>query len=121
MTFGPVSVLPKYQKQGYGEKLINYTIDKAKLFGYDAIIITGNPDYYQKYGFVSASKYEIYYEGMEKEETPFFMIKILDENKVKELKGIYSDPKCYNIDELKLLEFDKLFPKKQKAKTENQL
>lgn len=37
LTFGPVSVLPKYQKQGYGEKLINYTIDKAKLFGYDAI------------------------------------------------------------------------------------
>lgn len=121
LTFGPVSVLPKYQKQGYGEKLINYTINKAKLLGYDAIIITGNPDYYQKYGFVSASKYEIYYEGMEKEETPFFMIKILDENKVKELKGIYSDPKCYNIDELKLLEFDKLFPKKQKEKRENQL
>lgn len=121
LTFGPVSVLPKYQKQGYGEKLINYTINKAKLLGYDAIIITGNPDYYQKYGFVSASKYEIYYEGMEKEETPFFMIKILDENKVKELKGIYSDPKCYNIDESELIEFDKLFPKKQKEKRENQL
>lgn len=121
LTFGPVSVLPKYQKQGYGEKLINYTINKSKLLGYDAIIITGNPDYYQKYGFVSASKYEIYYEGMEKEETPFFMIKILDENKVKELKGIYSDPKCYNIDELELIEFDKLFPKKQKEKRENQL
>ena len=49
------------------------------------------------------------------------MIKILDENKVKELKGIYSDPKCYNIDELELIEFDKLFPKKQKVKTVNQL
>lgn len=30
MTFGPVSVLPKYQGKGYGSKLIKFTMDKAK-------------------------------------------------------------------------------------------
>ncbi len=29
LIFGPVSVLPKYQNKGYGEKLIQYTIYKC--------------------------------------------------------------------------------------------
>jgi predicted N-acetyltransferase YhbS len=29
LTFGPVSVLPKYQKKGIGKKLIEHTIKKA--------------------------------------------------------------------------------------------
>lgn len=122
LLFGPVSVLPEYQKKGYGEKIINYTMEKAKEQGYAAIVITGNPNYYKKYGFESCSKYEIYYEGMDKdEEAPFFMIKILDENKAKNLKGIYSDPNCYNVDENELAEFDKKFPTKVKEKREGQL
>lgn len=93
LIFGPVSVLPEYQKKGYGEKLINYTIEKAKELGFDAIVIMGNPNYYKKLGFESCSKYKIYYEGIDKkEETPFFMIKILNDNNIENLKGIYSAP-----------------------------
>lgn len=103
LIFGPVSVLPEYQKKGYGEKLINYTIEKAKEFGFDAIVITGNPKYYKKFGFESCSKYKIHYEGLDKnEEAPFFMIKILNDNNIENLKGIYSDPDCYKVDEKEL-------------------
>ena len=120
LIFGPVSVLPEYQKKGYAEKLINYTLNIAKEIGYPSVLITGNPDYYKKYGFESASKYGIYYEGIPKDdETSFFMIKILDKDKI--VKGIYSDPKVYSIDEKELEEFDKLFPKKIKEKREGQL
>lgn len=120
LIFGPVSVLPEYQKKGYGCKLINYTLDLASKMGYPSVLITGNPDYYKKYGFESASKYEIYYEGMSMDdELPFFMIKVLDENKL--VKGIYSDPNVYNIDEKELEEFDKQFPLKVKEKREGQL
>ena len=52
LIFGPVSVLPKYQKKGYGEKLINYTIEKAKELGFDAIVIMGNTNYYKKFGLL---------------------------------------------------------------------
>lgn len=122
LIFGPVSVLPEYQKKGYGEKLINYTIEKAKELGFDAIVIMGNPNYYKKFGFESCSKYKIYYEGIDKkEETPFFMIKILNDNNIENLKGIYSDPDCYKADEKELEEFDKLFPFKIKEKTEGQI
>lgn len=121
LLFGPVSVLPSYQHKGYGEKLINYTMEKAKELGFNEILITGNPDYYKKYGFESASKYEIYYEGMPKdEEAPFFMIKVLGDKEVP--KGIYTDPECYiNINEEELNEFDKSFPEKVKEKIEGQL
>lgn len=123
LLFGPVSVLPSFQKQGYGQKLIEFSIEKAKRLGYEAIVITGNPDYYKKYGFESCSKYGIYYDGMDKmEEAPFFMIKILDESKIKGLSGVYTDPDCYlQIDEKELEEFDKLFSFKKKEKLLGQL
>ena len=122
LIFGPVSVLPKYQKKGYGEKLINYTIEKAKELGFDAIVIMGNPNYYKKFGFESCSKYKIHYEGIDKkEETPFFMIKILNDNNIENLKGIYSAPDCYKADEKELEEFDKKFPFKIKEKIEGQI
>ena len=60
LLFGPVSVLPSYQKRGYGEKIISFTIQKAKELGYPAIVITGNPVYYKKFGFEKASTYQIY-------------------------------------------------------------
>ena len=122
LIFGPVSVLPEYQKKGYGEKLINYTIEKAKELGFDAIVIMGNPNYYKKFGFESCLKYKIYYEGLDKnEEAPFFMIKILNDNNIENLKGIYSAPDCYKADEKVLEEFDKKFPFKIKEKIEGQL
>ena len=122
LIFGPVSVHPEYQKRGYGKALINYTLEKAKKLGYPAVVITGNPDYYSKFGFVPASRYGIYYEGMDKnEEAPFFMIKVLNEDKIKNLKGVYSEPSCYIVDENELEEFDKRFPKKKKLKKKGQL
>lgn len=122
LIFGPVSVRPDFQKKGYGEKLINFTIEKAKTLGYSAIIITGNPDYYKKYGFVSCDKYGIYYDGLSKDEpAPFFMIKVLDEDKVKKIKGVYKDPDVYNVDEKDLELFDQMFPEKVKEVNNSQL
>lgn len=122
LTFGPVSVKPCYQKKGYGEKMINFTLSKAKDLGYAAVIITGNPDYYKKYGFVACKNYDIYYDGMDKNEAaPFFMIKVLDENKIAAIKGVYKDPDCYLVDENEAEAFDKKFPNKEKLKTDTQI
>lgn len=122
LTFGPVSIFPIYQHKGYGEKLINYTMEMAYNLGFNEIVITGNPDYYKKYGFESASKYHIYYEGLDKnEESPFFMIKIFDKNKFENNYAIYSDPDCFNIEECELEIFDKKFPKKDIIKKDTWL
>jgi putative acetyltransferase len=54
ITFGPVSVLPEYQKKGIGSALIKYSIQKAIECGYKAIIIEGHPYNYCKHGFVGS-------------------------------------------------------------------
>lgn len=120
LLFGPVGVLPEYQKKGYGEKLINYTMNRAKELGYNYILITGNPNYYKKYGFVKATDYGISYDGMEGD-TPFFMIKVLNDS-ADIPKGVYREPSCYlNIDKEELESYDKLFPAKVKERRKGQL
>lgn len=121
LLFGPVSILPEYQGAGYGKKLIKFTLKKAKELGYPAVVITGKPEYYEKFGFKPASKYNIFYEGMENEENPFFMVKVLDRHKMKGIYGIYTDPEVYMVDQEEVEQFDKKFPKKKKEKREGQL
>ena len=59
LTFGPISILPEYQRKGYGKKLMEYSFEKASALGYDAIVIFGNPANYVSRGFESCKKYNI--------------------------------------------------------------
>ena len=54
MTFGPIGIAPAYKRQGYGKKLLDYSMEKAKEMGAGALAITGNIDFYGKSGFVPA-------------------------------------------------------------------
>lgn len=97
-------------------------MEKATEMGIPLILICGNPDYYHRFGFESASRYGIFYEGMDKtEESPFFMIKVLDAEKSKDIKGVYSDPECYQVKDEDMEQFDKRFPPKVKEIREGQL
>ena len=53
LTFGPISILPEYQRKGYGKKLMEYSFKKAKEMGYDFIVIYGAPSNYVSSGFKS--------------------------------------------------------------------
>lgn len=59
VSFGPVSILPKYHRQGFGRQMISHSIAEAKRLGYPAIVIAGFPYHYQTYGFVGSKKYHI--------------------------------------------------------------
>ena len=39
LTFGPVCVLPEYQRMGYGKMLIEHSFERAEALGYDVIVI----------------------------------------------------------------------------------
>ncbi|MDP0494308.1 MAG: N-acetyltransferase, partial [Fusobacterium sp. JB021] len=41
ISFGPVFIKPGYQRQGFGKKLIEYSIKEAKKEGYRAILTLG--------------------------------------------------------------------------------
>jgi predicted N-acetyltransferase YhbS len=57
LVFGPVSIKPEYQRKGIGTQLIKHSLDKAKQLGYGAVIITGHPAYYPRFGFVPARQF----------------------------------------------------------------
>ncbi|WP_066192529.1 GNAT family N-acetyltransferase [Gracilibacillus timonensis] len=59
LALAPVSVLPAYQGQGIGSKLIGTSLQKAAKLGYSSVIVLGHPDYYPRFGFAPASKWEI--------------------------------------------------------------
>mgnify|MGYP003498936233 FL=1 len=95
--------------------------------GIPFVFVIGDEDYYSRFGFESASKYNIYLEGTDTEdENPFFMIKILNgnENIIKDLdfdKGIFYNPEVFDVDEDMVDEFDKNFEYKEKKVLEGQL
>ncbi|NYT00929.1 MAG: N-acetyltransferase [Methanocellales archaeon] len=59
LALAPMAVIPEFQKQGIGSKLIKKGIEKAKELGFDSIIVLGHKEYYPKFGFQKASKWNI--------------------------------------------------------------
>lgn len=59
LTFGPLCIDPKYQRNGYGKLLLEHSFEKAKVLGYDVIVIFGSPSNYVSRGFQSCKKYNI--------------------------------------------------------------
>lgn len=120
-VFGPLSVLPKYQREGIGGALITFSLKKAAELGFKAVAITGAPEYYHRFGFESGSKRGVFYDGIPRgEEAPFFMIKELRDGFLNGT-AVYRDPDGYQFDETELERFDKSFPEKEKKRLPTQL
>ena len=52
----PLAIIPNYQKQGIGGKLIMKGLEILSKSGVDLVFVLGHPKYYPKYGFTPASK-----------------------------------------------------------------
>ena len=50
---GPLSILPNYQRQGFGGQLILSGLKKCDPALHQIIFLLGHPDYYPKFGFSS--------------------------------------------------------------------
>lgn len=122
MTFGPISIHPDYQRQGYGKILLDYSMEKAKNLGAKALCIEGNIDFYGKSGFVVASTKGIhYYAEPREEEVPYFLVKELEPGFLDKITGTYHTPAGYFIDENEAEKFDLNFTPKQKLKLPGQI
>lgn len=86
MGLAPMAVLPEKQKQGIGSSLIKYGLEKLRIFRCPFVIVLGHSEYYPKFGFEPASRYQLRCEWNVPDEV--FMIKILDKTIITNLKGI---------------------------------
>jgi putative acetyltransferase len=118
ITFGPVSVLPAFQKQGIGSALINHSLSVARLMGFPAICVYGDPRYYSRFGFRCAEKYEI------KTADDKFAVALLalelQPGALGKMPGRFIESAAFGVDENRFAEFDATFPFKEKAETDSQ-
>ena len=54
-TFGPISIHPDYKRKGYGLKLLQYALEKAKEMGIGLIQMEGNIEFYKFVSIWSAA------------------------------------------------------------------
>ncbi|WIY05949.1 N-acetyltransferase [Amycolatopsis mongoliensis] len=56
---GPLGVLPAHQASGVGSALVHAVLGAADALGYGLVVLLGNPAYYARFGFVTASTLSI--------------------------------------------------------------
>ena len=149
-TFGPISIHPDYKRKGYGLKLLQYALEKAKEMGIGLLCMEGDIEFYKHAGFDLASKLKIHYhaepreqreqsdacidsaesrqrstEGQPREsEVPYFLAQELIPGYWGNREGTYCPPKGYFVADENPEAFEAYeatFPKKEKAFQEGQL
>ncbi|HEV8132532.1 MAG TPA: N-acetyltransferase [Acidobacteriota bacterium] len=85
-ALGPMAVLPEYQRQGIGSKLVEAGNRKLKDAGCPFVIVLGHVNYYPRFGFRPASAHGIKCEW----EVPdnVFMLLVLDQMKMQGVSGL---------------------------------
>ena len=59
LALAPMAVRSEFQKQGIGGQLIKSGLDKARELNYKSVIVLGHEQYYPKFGFEPAKKWNI--------------------------------------------------------------
>ena len=122
VVLGPLAIHEDFQNHGLGSKLIDHTLNLAKDEDIPFVFVVGDEDYYRRFGFISASEYDLYLEGTDMgEECPFFMIRLFDESELKDGIGIFHNPDVFDVNPEDVDEFDKKFEYKKKEVLEGQL
>ena len=94
IALAPLAVLPEYQKQCIGTKLILEGHKKAKEMGFHYSVVLGSKDYYPRLGYIPAVNYKIQ-APFEVEDENFMAIK-LNETQT-EISGIVKYAKEFGI------------------------
>ena len=113
LTFGPLSVLPEYQRRGCGKALLEYSFEKAAEMGFEAIVIFGNPENYISRGFKSCKRYNV---AISEGVYPVaLLVKELREGTLSGTGWIYEESSAFEFDEAAADEFDRDFPQMEKG------
>lgn len=63
LLLGPVAVEPHLKGRGIGVTLIRRTLAKARRMGHRIVVLVGDADYYERFGFAAAEPYGIWMPG----------------------------------------------------------
>jgi putative acetyltransferase len=95
LALAPMAVLPNFQKQGIGARLVRDGLNKCRELGHNIVVVIGHPWFYPKFGFKSARKY-----GLECDQynvsDDVFMVVELDERALQDVQGIVRYPEIFD-------------------------
>ena len=94
LALAPLGVLPEYQHQGVGSKLIEEGHKIEKNLGYHYSVVLGSEKYYPKFGYIPAIQYGIK-APFDVPNENFMAIKLNEAN--TEIKGIVQYAKEFGI------------------------
>lgn len=60
LGLAPLAILPPYQRQEIGSKLVEFGLRECQKKGSEAIVVLGTPEFYNRFGFRQASVYQLY-------------------------------------------------------------
>jgi len=87
MGLAPMSVLPSQQRKGIGSRLVRYGLEFLSNAGCPFVVVLGHPEYYPRFNFELASKYQLrsQWGGVPDEA---FMIMVFDSGALPKTGGI---------------------------------
>ena len=113
ITFGPLSVLPQFQRHGIGSLLIGRALRDARAAGHKAVIIYGNPKNYCRHGFRSCRDFGI---STADGKYPYSLLVLeLEQGVFGGHSWRFQESDAYNIDMGAVDGFDAAFEPKEKA------
>ena len=125
LTMGPICIAPAYKRQGYGKKLLDYSLEQAAALGFGALCFEGNIQFYGKSGFTYASAFGLRYHGLpEGADASFFLCRELIPGYLRGVTGVYGPPEGYYAAEQDPEDFEAFergFPPKEKLRLPGQL
>ncbi len=122
LAMGPICIANDLKRQGYGKRLLDFSLEKAAALGFGAVCFEGNIGFYGKSGFTFARNFGLRYRGLPAgADDSFFLGKELIPGYLAGVTGEYGPPQGYLVDEAEAEEFDRGFPPKQKLVLPGQL
>jgi putative acetyltransferase len=82
----PMAVLPEFQNQGIGSRLVHEGLRRCRDLGHSIVVVLGHPNYYPRFGFVPANLKGLRSEYDVPDDT--FMVLELDENALAGRQGL---------------------------------
>lgn len=86
MGLAPMAVLPEYQNQGIGSRLVEEGLQACARLGAGAVAVLGHPEYYPRFGFEPAAKHGLRSEYDVPDEV--FMVQELEPGALSGCRGL---------------------------------